>query len=143
MSLLCFAGKHTANRREIRNQGIIFGSCRRCGRELIRTDTGWRRVPRGFRVVWRRAEPRNQTRRHDRILNLPMVIPRGPSEGEAVTARVLVESRSARPPVGLAWLVLLGLDMLALYGAERFRTWRSNVAATHQRRRAPLLLLLR
>ena len=52
MSLLCLTG-HAAIAGPFRNQGLRFGTCRRCGCDMIRTGEGWRTIPPGFRLVWR------------------------------------------------------------------------------------------
>lgn len=49
----CLFAGHDAE--PVRNQGLEFGHCRHCRRDLLRTNRRWRRVPRGFRVVWQRA----------------------------------------------------------------------------------------
>lgn len=54
MSIPCLLGGHSAFPSSVRNQGFYFSKCRCCGRDMIRSSRGWQRVPRGFRVVWRR-----------------------------------------------------------------------------------------
>jgi len=40
------------------NNGFYFGSCGRCGCDLVRgAHDRWRAVPRGFKVVWRQRPP--------------------------------------------------------------------------------------
>jgi hypothetical protein len=57
MSLNCFVGIHSPLPAAAANQGVQFSSCRRCGRDMVRIGKSWRRVPKGFRVVWKsRAE---------------------------------------------------------------------------------------
>lgn len=51
-SLLCSLGWHSPGRTRW-NRGLCFSRCRRCGRDLVRKDSGGWRVPKGFRVVWR------------------------------------------------------------------------------------------
>lgn len=46
---------HEAASGTVRNQGLEFGRCRHCRRDLVRTGQRWRAVPRGFRVAWRRG----------------------------------------------------------------------------------------
>lgn len=48
----CLITGHDAE--PVRNRGLEFGHCRHCRRDLLRTNRRWRRVPRGFRVVWQR-----------------------------------------------------------------------------------------
>jgi hypothetical protein len=62
---LCAVGGHLAEPGATWNHGYAFSRCRRCGREIVRSLFGrWRLPPRGFRVVWRPAEPRAEERRH-------------------------------------------------------------------------------
>lgn len=143
MSLLCFAGKHAARTGEIWNQGLYFSSCRRCGCDMVRADEVWAPVPHGFRIVWRLMERPEQAERKEVIRNLPMVIPQRPVEPPPATARGLVRSRAARLPLGLMHLVFLGVELLALYGADGFRKWRRNLAARRLQRHATVLLLAR
>lgn len=58
MRLHCIAGRHDAAPGGISNQGFAFSRCRCCGCDMVRSHRSWRRVPRGFRVVWRRRPPR-------------------------------------------------------------------------------------
>jgi len=51
----CVGGRHQAGSRPVRNQGFEFGRCWICGLELVRSRGAWRRVPKGFRIVWRQA----------------------------------------------------------------------------------------
>jgi hypothetical protein len=53
MRLNCLVGYHKPLPAIASNQGFHFSSCRRCGRDLVRTGRAWRRVPKGFRVVWK------------------------------------------------------------------------------------------
>jgi hypothetical protein len=46
---------HSAPTSGTYNQGIYFGACARCGRDLIRSGERWTPVPQGMRVAWRRA----------------------------------------------------------------------------------------
>jgi len=55
-ALPCLFGRHRAHPSVTLNQGFIFGTCRDCGRDLIRSGSEWKRVPRGFQVVWRRGD---------------------------------------------------------------------------------------
>ena len=49
-----------------RNQGFALSTCRRCGRDMIRSAepraSKWKPVPAGFRVTWRNTDP-NQYKR--------------------------------------------------------------------------------
>jgi hypothetical protein len=142
MSLLCFAGKHAARPSEIWNQGLYFSSCRRCGCDMVRADKVWEPVPHGFRIVWRPVE-RPRPGRREVIQNLPMVIPQGPIEPSPATAAVPVRSGAARRPFGLVQLLFLGVELLALYGADGFRKWRKNATVRRLQRHAAVLLLAR
>jgi len=53
MRLDCLIGNHKPLPPSARNQGFQFTCCRGCGRDMVRSGQSWRRVPRGFRVVWR------------------------------------------------------------------------------------------
>jgi hypothetical protein len=143
MSLLCFAGKHAAHTGETWNQGLYFSSCRRCGCDMVRADRIWKPVPHGFKIVWRPVERPEQAGRKQVIRNLPMVIPQGAVEPLPATAPVPVRSHAARRPFGLVQLVFLGVELLAIYGADGIRKWRRNVAARRLQRHATVLLLAR
>jgi len=54
MKLLCRIGGHRRVSGAVYNSGFFFGSCDRCGSDLIRTGYGaWENVPAGHAVVWR------------------------------------------------------------------------------------------
>ena len=57
MGILCRLGQHSAAPQVRANRGASFGRCAGCGCDLILSATGWRPVPRGYRVVWRNAAP--------------------------------------------------------------------------------------
>ncbi len=107
----CAAGKHEIGSRWARNQGLDFGCCRKCGRDLVRSrgSAMWRTVPKGFRVVWRRgAEPWAEPSAAQLLLNLPasgrsLAVPasRPPRKSRAAAAVELV-AMGARC---LAWAV--------------------------------------
>ena len=59
MNILCTLHAHRPGYREVWNEGYFFSSCERCGRDLIRTDSEWRAIPRGHRVVWRNGPYRH------------------------------------------------------------------------------------
>jgi hypothetical protein len=56
MHLLCVLGWHRPESTTIRNEGRHFGRCRRCKSDLIEVGLGWKRAPRGYRVVWKKAD---------------------------------------------------------------------------------------
>jgi hypothetical protein len=53
MSLVCFIQGHSPSEEQIWNRGYSFSKCRRCRRDMIRSDSEWSVVPRGHRVVWK------------------------------------------------------------------------------------------
>lgn len=55
MTISCLFGRHRARPGAVRNQGLEFSRCERCARDMVRSRSAWRLVPRGFRVVWRQA----------------------------------------------------------------------------------------
>jgi len=55
MSILCFIGGHRPSRNQVWNRGYSFSKCRRCRRDMVRSDGDWSLVPRGHRVVWKKG----------------------------------------------------------------------------------------
>jgi hypothetical protein len=55
LSLSCLVESHAIGATAVGAQGFEFGRCRRCGVDLLRSSGRWKRVPKGFRVVWRNA----------------------------------------------------------------------------------------
>jgi hypothetical protein len=55
MHLSCLIGRHAPLPPAARNQGFRFSRCRCCGHDMVSSGRSWRRVPRGFRVVWRQG----------------------------------------------------------------------------------------
>lgn len=55
MPLSCAMGRHAPISRPVRNQGLRFGHCRHCRRDVIRLRGGWVTPPQGLRIVWRSA----------------------------------------------------------------------------------------
>lgn len=54
MPIKCVLGRHSVVARGVRNQDHEFGRCHRCGCDLLRVGpAAWKRVPRGYKVVWR------------------------------------------------------------------------------------------
>jgi len=53
MGMMCGMLGHKADGMGVWNEGYFFGRCRRCARDLIRTDGSWTPVPRGYQVSWR------------------------------------------------------------------------------------------
>ena len=46
-------GRHDVIAFGVRNDNNEFARCRRCHCDLVRAGSGWKPVPKGFRVVWR------------------------------------------------------------------------------------------
>jgi hypothetical protein len=57
MSILCRLGQHQAGPQVRANGGASFGRCRSCGCDLILAATGWRPIPKGYRIAWGREPP--------------------------------------------------------------------------------------
>ena len=57
MGILCRLGQHQAAPQVRANNGAAFGRCRHCGRDLILAESGWRPIPKGYRIVWDSAPP--------------------------------------------------------------------------------------
>jgi hypothetical protein len=53
MAISCAIGRHEVVARGIRNGKYEFGRCLRCACDMMRSERDWKRVPRGFKVVWR------------------------------------------------------------------------------------------
>ena len=133
MSRTCMRGKHDAAANWVRNQGLEFGRCGRCGRDLIRSRQQWRTVPQGFRVVWRRSAPGSEALDAGQLpLDLPAV-------GRALALRAPRRQRNALL-VALE-LAMLGLRDMAGALAGRARLWAGAMRAP--RRRAEPVLRLR
>jgi cell division protein FtsZ len=109
MPIMCLVAGHHAFPSSVRNQGFYFSQCRCCGRDMIRSQRGWRKVPKGFRVVWRREAS---------IRNLPVVVAAGSPAGVA---------RRLAAAADLAGTALRGLIGLA---ARRLRAaWQASMTA--------------
>jgi len=112
----CTAGKHDAAPGPVRNQGFEFSRCRRCGRDLIRSNAKWTTVPAGFRVVWRRHAPTPQESAAQMSLNLP-------ATGRALALHAGRGRRPSRLNAALEAL-LIALRYAAGAALERVRAWR-------------------
>lgn len=53
MSIACALGRHVVVDRGVSNREHQFGRCGRCSCDLVRVGSAWKRVPKGFKVVWR------------------------------------------------------------------------------------------
>jgi hypothetical protein len=85
MGILCRLGQHQAAPQVRANGGASFARCRGCGCDLILSASGWRPVPRGYRVVWRNDRPARAADPAQLDLHLPE--PAGPSAGGRRIAR--------------------------------------------------------
>jgi hypothetical protein len=83
MGILCRLGQHLASPLVRANSGASFGRCRFCGCDLILAASGWRPVPKGYRIVWRSEPP---ARAADPA-QLPLALP-DPPGGPACTLRI-------------------------------------------------------
>lgn len=107
--MTCARGNHEAGGSAVRNQGLEFGRCRRCGRDLVRAGRSWRGVPHGFRVVWRSGPPEP---REASAAQLPLDLP--------VAGRALALRPPRRPPIQV-WFEIMLLALQAL--AAAFAVW--------------------
>ena len=114
--LSCVAGRHRAGPGRVRNQGLEFACCRRCGRDLIRSRAAWRGVPHGFRVVWRRRTGR------DPELSAAQLVLDLPAAGRALALPAMPGRRQSRTAAALE-LVTLGARGVILAIADRLRAW--------------------
>lgn len=127
MRARCIFG-HAATGGGIRNQGFQFSRCRNCGRDLVRSRRAWRRVPTGFRVVWRLVKPQPTPIDPAQLrLDLPV----------AGLALAIPISRPRRRACGWLDLATIALRVVAMAAAERLRAWRTWIPA--RRAAQPLL----
>ncbi len=91
MGILCRLGHHQAAPQVRSNGGIAFGRCAGCGCDLILASSGWRRVPRGYRIVWGSAPPQ----RAADPAQLPLALPEPPGP----PVRPMRIARPAEPPL--------------------------------------------
>ena len=92
MGILCRLGQHQAAPQVRSNRGVSFGRCRGCGCDLILAGSGWRPVPRGYRIVWRSEPPARAADPAQLDLDLP--------EAPYPWARARRIARPAEPPPG-------------------------------------------
>ncbi|HEU0099357.1 MAG TPA: hypothetical protein VFQ67_11360 [Allosphingosinicella sp.] len=71
MGILCRLGQHRAAPQVRSNGGASFGLCAGCGCGLVLSATGWRPVPRGYRLVWRSEPPERAADPRQLPLDLP------------------------------------------------------------------------
>jgi len=115
MRLDCAAGKHVPAAPGVRNQGLEFGCCRGCGRDLVRSSGTWRTVPRGFRVVWRREPLAEAASGAQLLLDLP-------ARGRSLMPLPAPTPRRRRLAAA-AEMVALGTRGAAWALADRLRAW--------------------
>lgn len=54
MAIACLLGRHAIAQAGVRNGAYEFARCERCRCDLMRArGRSWRRVPKGFKVVWK------------------------------------------------------------------------------------------
>lgn len=121
MPIPCIIRKHRVEAAAIGSQGFEFGRCGRCGRDMIRSAATWRRIPKGFRIVWK-----------NRAFSSSGLAPKSNTGlAEINTVRVAVRRhRSTRSMVSAINLAVMALRCLLWVSVERLRAWRA----------APLLL---
>jgi len=128
--MTCTRGQHDAAASAVRNQGLEFSRCRRCGRDLVRSGRSWRAVPEGFRVVWRSSAPElGEISAMQLLLDLPPV-------GRALT--LLERPRRRAAALVAIELALLGLRGLGGTVAARLKAWLERFEAPPAR---PALVL--
>ena len=99
MGILCRLGQHQAAAQVRSNKGASFGRCRGCGCDLILAASGWRPVPRGYRIVWRSEPPARAADPAQLDLDLPgagLPLDRGPEDRPSGRAA----APAARAPAG-------------------------------------------
>ena len=96
MSILCRLGQHQAAPQVRANGGASFGRCRSCGCDLILAATGWRPIPKGYRIVWGSAPPARAADPAQLRLALPE--PPGPPVRALRIARPAAPLPRRRPP---------------------------------------------
>jgi len=52
MTARCTLISHSPGDSIVWNEGYYFSKCTRCGHDILRQEGGWKRVPKGYRVVW-------------------------------------------------------------------------------------------
>ena len=96
MGILCRLGQHQPAPDVRSNGGASFGRCRGCGRDLILAASGWRPIPRGYRIVWRSEPPEQAADPAQLPLALPE--PACPWTGDRRIARPPAPLPGARAP---------------------------------------------
>ena len=127
MSLQCLVGLHAPLPPAAANQGFQFSRCRRCGCDMVRAGKSWRRVPKGFRVVWK---PRDE------------VVSAASPKAAAVPAPPRMPARTVGFPrlEGLIDLVRAALRVLYWAGRDHMRSFARTLLALPRPARAALQL---
>jgi hypothetical protein len=104
MHLRCLLGFHSPLSNVRTNQGLHFCRCSACACDLVRTGRSWRRVPRGFKVVWKArpgADPAPSLEHRSLILRpayrLGFLRPEGLLGLFGIALRVLLSGHRMRP----------------------------------------------
>lgn len=53
MGIACILGRHEVVTRGIGNGAYEFGRCLRCACDLMRSGREWKRLPKGYKIVWK------------------------------------------------------------------------------------------
>lgn len=125
MIFACLLGRHEARASAVRNHGLYFSACLHCRCDMVRSLGHWRRVPKGFRVVWRNAGVSGPI-----AANLPVPMPPTGPNGPAVE---MASRLTALAAMAFAGLRALGWDL-----RDRLGAWRRRGVL----RRRPVLLRL-
>ena len=96
MGILCRLGQHQAAPQVRSNGGASFGRCAGCGCGLILAASGWRPVPRGYRLVWGNEPPERAADPRQLPLDLPD--PAWPLSGARRIARPASPAPRPRAP---------------------------------------------
>jgi hypothetical protein len=56
MGISCALGRHEVVTRGVGNGAFEFGRCLKCACDVMRSGRTWKRVPKGYKVVWRPIE---------------------------------------------------------------------------------------
>ena len=96
MGILCRLGQHQVSPRVRANGGAAFGRCRQCGCDLVLAASGWRPIPKGYRIVWSSARPERAADPEQLPLALPE--PPGPPVRALRIARPVQPLERRRPP---------------------------------------------
>lgn len=66
MAITCLLGRHEVVSRGVGNGAYEFGRCLRCACDLMRSGRDWKRLPKGYKIVWKPKDgPRAGAVQHD------------------------------------------------------------------------------